>query len=81
MNRTSLLFLCIAAFASAGGACAEDKPAPPISDTDARICETYGPGYQLVPGTSVCIKVSGYVDATVTFGGSPSTGPGGSPGK
>ena len=81
MTTTPFLLACLAAFASAGGVCAEDKPAPPVSDADARICETYGPGYQLVPGTSVCIKVSGYLDATVTFDGSPSTGPAGSPGK
>ena len=50
-----------------------DEPADP----NVRICEAYGPGYQLVPGTTTCIKIQGMVrmDMQVTPGGQTQTPP------
>ena len=78
VNRMSMfrrLSLSAAALLVLGGAAAraedqliKDEPA----EADVRICEAYGPGYQLVPGTSTCIKIQGMVrmDVQVTSGGS-----------
>jgi hypothetical protein len=60
------LALCGAA-AHAEDQLIKDEPA----EADVRICEAYGPGYQLVPGTSTCIKIQGMVrmDVQATSGG------------
>ena len=58
---------------------AEDQPvAEP--DANVRICDSYGPGYVVVPGTNTCIKINGFVrqDLNISNGGSgaptPSSG-------
>jgi hypothetical protein len=69
-----LLLLLGAALALASPAMAEDKPASPDGDAAARICEAYGPGYQIVPETGICIKIDGHVDVSVTVRGSSGAG-------
>jgi hypothetical protein len=58
--------------ATAGGAA--DEPAPPPSDLEQRICDTYGPGYRAIAGTSTCLKVTGSVIFEVTIGSGGSSG-------
>jgi hypothetical protein len=72
----SLAAAVVTAFGALPAPAAEDPPPPPTAE-ELRLCEAYGPGYQPVPGTSTCIKIDGYVDMTVTYGG----GSGGSPQK
>jgi len=36
-------------------------PAPDQADPFAKICDVLGSGYTLIPGTTTCIKVGGYV--------------------
>lgn len=48
-----------------------EEPQPTLSE---RLCAAYGPGYQAVPGTTTCIKVSGEVQVDV-IAGSVRTGP------
>lgn len=73
---------------AAGTALAAGKgpPPPPEPDPFAKVCDAFGPGYQLVPGTSTCIKIGGYVRSSVTItdkpaGGGFVPGTGGSSGK
>ena len=56
-------------------ALAGDQPVAPPDD-NARICDSYGPGYTVVPGTNTCIKINGFVrqDLTISSGGSGGTG-------
>lgn len=74
MPMVRRLTLSVTALLVVGGAAAraedqliKDEPA----EADVRICEAFGPGYQLVPGTSTCIKIQGMVrmDLQVTSGG------------
>jgi hypothetical protein len=59
-------------FALASTALADDAP---TADDDAavRVCEAYGPGYQVVPGTKTCIKVTGSVEVDANTSGSGQT--------
>jgi hypothetical protein len=68
MSKTLPLILVLAGSTAAW---ADDKPSPPQpDDTAARICQSYGPGYELVPETGLCIKISGSIDVTVGVHGS-----------
>lgn len=67
-----LLTLGLAAPAVAGGK--NEPPAPPAEDPFAKTCDAFGPGYKLVPGTTTCIKIGGYVRGSVTVTQKPGSG-------
>jgi hypothetical protein len=81
-SRPSAVLILVGALAAAfeGFAWAED---PPVAGDDdaARICEAYGPGYTIVPGTNTCIKINGFVrqDLNISGGGSGSPAPSSAP--
>lgn len=68
-----LVLLSVAAF-PAGAARATEPPAEPKPDPMARICNAFGPGYQLIPGTTTCIKIGGYVRGGLSFSNKGGTG-------
>jgi hypothetical protein len=75
MRSILSLTLLIAGPAFAGAqALAAEPPAEPKPDPMARICDAFGPGYQLVPGTTTCIKIGGYVRSSITFGDKAGSG-------
>ncbi len=61
---------------AAGRTRAEDQPVA-APDANVRICDSYGPGYTVVPGTNTCIKINGFVrqDLNISNGGSGSPAP------
>jgi hypothetical protein len=52
--------------ASVAHATPKDQNSSPSADTadGGNPCAQYGEGYQQVPGTDTCVKVSGYIQAT-----------------
>jgi hypothetical protein len=44
---------------------------PPVPVVGAKPCDIYGPGYEPVGDTGVCLKISGYIEFGVdaSFGG------------
>ncbi len=50
-----------------GVAVASDPPVPP-PDPLARICNAFGEGYHLVPGTLTCVKFGGSISVTISAG-------------
>ena len=70
-NHILSLALALAAGLVAGPALAGDPPAPEPNE-DARICDAYGPGYTVVPGTNTCIKINGFVRMDLNVAGSGS---------
>ena len=60
-------------FLGLGFAMADDQTLTAEPDAALRICEAYGPGYQLVPGTGVCVKIDGWVQVDVTVESSGQT--------
>jgi len=67
-----LLALGLAAPAVAKGK--NEPPAPPAEDPFAKVCDAFGPGYHLIPGTTTCIKIGGYVRGSVTISQKPGSG-------
>jgi hypothetical protein len=65
---TALMLALAGAGLAAGNASAAAAPKEPAPDSMARICDAFGPGYQLVPGTTTCIKIGGTIEGGVTFG-------------
>jgi hypothetical protein len=57
---------------------ASEPPTPP-PDPFARICNAFGEGYHLVPGTLTCIKIDGYVKSTISVGSGSTQQPNGPP--
>ena len=55
--------------ASIFAALAEEPADDTDEDAETRLsemlCERYGPGYELVPGTMTCINVNGYISVDV----------------
>jgi hypothetical protein len=70
----SLVILVFVLAGAAVSARAGEAPAEPKADPMARICDAFGPGYQLVPGTTTCVKIGGYVRSGVTFSDKPGSG-------
>jgi hypothetical protein len=60
-----LVGICLIA-ASAAYATPTDQNSTQSADTGdgGNPCAQYGDGYQQVPGTDTCVKVSGYIQAT-----------------
>jgi len=52
------------------------KKPPAVDGKFQALCDSYGPGYQNVPGTDVCVHISGYVSMDVIGGNAASTGTG-----
>jgi hypothetical protein len=67
MRSTIALMLFLAGAAAPAGAAHAEASGDPKPDPMARICDAFGPGYRLVPGTTTCIKIGGYVRGSVTF--------------
>lgn len=81
--RTIALFATFILAGTAAMSAAEEDPAPP-ADPYQPICDSYGPGYRAIPGTSTCIKVSGSVQMDFVIGadnGDKSGGSGRPPGE
>lgn len=79
VNKSLFLVLAIAVGMLGGPALGEDQP-PAEPNDDVRICEAYGPGYAVVPGTTTCVRINGFVrqDLNISGGGSgspPSSAP------
>jgi hypothetical protein len=80
MNKAVLFAALLAVIAgSLGTAWAEDAK-PAADDEAARICAVFGEDYVLMPGTSTCVKIGGFVrfDTKVTertHDASPATAP------
>ena len=70
-SRQALLLVCALA-----ASVAIPHGAPAQGRAPARACPAYGPGFNGVPGTSTCIRVSGRVrtEADTAFGRSGSGG-------
>jgi hypothetical protein len=70
MRRLLLATLALGCAAGVAPA-AEQTPA----DNDlARVCDAYGEGYHLIPGTTTCLKIGGYVKMQVTGGSGTGSG-------
>jgi hypothetical protein len=71
--RPVRVLVCVAALLAVlhAEAWAEDESVA-APDDNVRICEAYGPGYTVVPGTNTCIKINGFVrqDLNISVGGS-----------
>ncbi len=66
MKKLSSLLLGSAAAVSmmAGGAVAADMP---IDEPAVAVCDAFGTGFWVIPGTSNCVRISGEVRADYTF--------------
>jgi hypothetical protein len=73
-SMTALMLALAGAGLAAGAASAAEAPKEPDSDPMARICNAFGPGYRLVPGTTTCIKIGGYIEGRITFGNKGGSG-------
>jgi hypothetical protein len=69
----ALAILCASLLVAVASEPVEDAKDAAETDAEARLsamlCDRYGPGYKLVPGTTTCVKVGGYisVDAYTRF--------------
>jgi hypothetical protein len=68
-----MLALAGANFA-AGTSSASEAPKEPAPDPMARICNAFGPGYQLIPGTATCIRIGGTIEGSITLGNNGGSG-------
>jgi len=70
MNIKSLLLGSAAALIAVSGARAADAVvvAEPEPAEYVKICDVYGAGYFYIPGTEVCLNISGYVRYTASVG-------------
>ncbi len=66
MKKFTTLVMGSAAAVSmlASGAQAAD---PPLDEPAVAVCDAFGTGFWAIPGTSNCIKISGYIRADYTF--------------
>jgi len=71
--------IVLAALPAFSAVAEEQPPAEPAENV--RICEAYGPGYTLVPGTNTCIKINGFVRQDLNITGGPSSGSASSSGQ
>src|SRR5712692_3852119 len=74
----SLLLGTAAGFVAVAGAQAADMPVKAAAVQYVKICNLYGDGFWYLPGTSICVKIGGYVRAETAYwtsGGQTNWGP------
>ena len=64
----SLLLGSAAGLFAVAGAQAADLPVQKAAPVDyVRVCSTYGTGYWFLPGTDICLRISGYMRADYLY--------------
>ena len=64
----SLLLGSAAGLFAVAGAQAADLPVKKAAPVDyVRVCSTYGTGYWFLPGTDICLRISGYMRADYLY--------------
>src|SRR5271156_1906584 len=71
----SLILGSAAGLLAVGGAQAADLPVKAKAVEYVRICSLYGAGFFYIPGTDTCIKLGGFLRASVTVNGQVYDGP------
>jgi hypothetical protein len=75
MSIKTILLGAAAGLVAVSGASAADLPAKAAPVDYVKVCSQYGAGFFVIPGTDVCLDISGYVRAEYNYNAGSSTQP------